>query len=165
MNPAGDVEDPRAPQSHLRVSHSSLDGHTPPTGSTGPAAVFLNKPLTAPLRAPGRREVGAHRFLRQLLFYHRQAYTSPESLRLRRTFAVSMAPWWRRTGSATPGAGAVTLEQLAKQGSSRVWTHGFTTWVSKRLPALFSGVERPTPCRWRRVKGRDGRLTSSATVG
>ena len=48
---------------------------------------------------------------------------------------MSMPPWWRRTGSATSRAGAVELDQLAKQGFSRVRTHGFTTWVSKRLPA------------------------------
>ena len=31
-----------------RVSHTSLDGHGPPTASTGPTAVFLNTLLTAP---------------------------------------------------------------------------------------------------------------------
>ena len=49
--------------------------------------------------------------------------------------------------------GAVELEQLAKQASSRVRTDGFSTWVTESLPAPLSGPERPTLWRWRGVTG------------
>ena len=66
VDPAGGVENPGAVEAHLRVSHTSLDGHRLPTGSTGPAAVFLNRPLTSPrfefqggVKSPAQRQLRA----------------------------------------------------------------------------------------------------------
>ena len=52
MDPAGGVEDPGAPQSHLRDSHTSLDGHGPTTGSTGRAAAIILINSSLPARDP-----------------------------------------------------------------------------------------------------------------
>ena len=49
MDPAGGVAPPEALQAHLGVPHTFLDGHGPPTGSTGPAVFFESSIDISPL--------------------------------------------------------------------------------------------------------------------